>query len=124
MKTLFNFSLMLGLIFSVLSCQSSMSPMKVNQTLPGFTESQFVNQTQADKKIQSNECAYLVKERTYVAPVGSTPRNELKRAAKGIDEWVEIDGGNAYVLTSYKWIRVDKKGTTQLHVDFDTMTCK
>lgn len=114
---------MQGLILTVMSCQSSMSPMKVNKSLPGFTESQFMTQIQADEKIQTNECTYLVKQRSYEAPVGTTPRNELKRAAKGIDEWVQIDGGNAYVLTSYKWVRVDKKGTTQLEVNFHTMNC-
>ena len=44
--------------------------------------------------------------------------------AKGIDEWVEIDGGNAYVLKSFKWIRVDESGATQLDLEFDTMICK
>lgn len=121
MKNIFNSSLFLGLIFTVMSCQTSMFPQKVNNTLPGLTKSKFVAQIQAEEKLKSNECTYLVKGRDYVAPVGMTLRNELNRAAKGIDEWVEIDGGNAYVLTSYKWVRVDNEGTTQLQVDFNTM---
>jgi len=43
---------------------------------------------------------------------------------RGVDEWVELDGGNAYVLTNYKWVTVDHYGSTQLHIEFDTMLCE
>jgi len=66
----------------------------------------------------------LVQGRNYVAPMGFTPKNDLKNAAKGIDEWVELDGGNAYVLINFKWVTVDGNGSTELHIDFDTMRCE
>ena len=56
--------------------------------------------------------------------MGFTPKNDLKNAAKGIDEWVELDGGNAYVLINFKWVTVDGNGSTELHIDFDTMRCE
>ena len=48
----------------------------------------------------------------------------LRDGAQGIDEWVKMDGGNAFVLINYKWITVDQNGATQLHIDFDTMKCE
>jgi len=66
----------------------------------------------------------LVKGRNYVAPIGLSAKDDLRKGAKGIDEWVNVDGGNAYVLISYKWVTVDLGGSTQLHVDFDTMLCE
>lgn len=92
--------------------------------LPTLTKSKFITQAQALESVQKNECRYLFKGRNYVAPVGFTLKNDLKNGARGIDEWVELDGGNAYVLTNYKWVTIDNKGTTQLHVEFDTMLCK
>ena len=74
--------------------------------------------------MKSGGCKYLVKGRNYVAPIGLTVKNDLKNGAAGIDEWVQLDGGNAYVLKNYKWVRVDDSGATQLHIDFDTMLCK
>jgi hypothetical protein len=35
-----------------------------------------------------------------------------------------FDGGNAYVLKNYQWVTVDVFGSTQLHVEFDTMLCE
>ena len=107
-----------------MSCATSMTPMKVNSTLPDLTESKFISQTDAEKIELSNKCKYLVKGRNYTAPIGLTTKNDLKNAAKGIDEWVKLDGGNSYVLRNYKWVTVDHNGSTQLHVEFDTMLCE
>lgn len=101
-----------------------MTPMKVNSTLPDFTESKFISQTEAEQAIKSNKCKYLVKGRSYTAPIGLSTKSDLKNAAKGIDEWVNLDGGNSYVLRNYKWVTVDHNGSTQLHVEFDTMLCE
>jgi hypothetical protein len=65
-----------------------------------------------------------MESRTYVAPMGLSAKNDLKHAARGIDEWVQLDGGNAYVLKNYQWVTVDFLGSTQLHVEFDTMLCE
>ena len=56
--------------------------------------------------------------------MGLTTREDLKQAAKGIDDWVKRDGGNAYVLRNYEWVTVDHLGSTQLRVEFDTILCE
>jgi len=100
-----------------------MSPIKLHNTLPNLTESKFIPQSQLESSIAKG-CKYLVKGRKYTAPIGLTTRGDLKNGARGIDEWVQLDGGNSYVLTNYNWSTVDDLGSTQLHVEFDTMLCK
>ncbi len=114
-------SIVIGLVFFLASCATSMLPTKVNDTLPTLTKSKLISQSQAEEAIKTNRCTYLVKGRNYTAPMGLTVNGDLKYGAKGIDEWVELDGGNAYVLVSYKWVTVDEHGSTQLHIYFDTM---
>ena len=106
------------------SCATSMTPTKLNSTLPTFTKSTFLSQVQAEENIKTNKCRYLVKGRKYNAPIGTTVKDDLRNGARGIDEWVKLDGGNAYVLTNYEWITVDHNGTTQLRIEFDTMICE
>lgn len=105
------------------SCASSMTPIHVNNRLPDLTAFEFLSKAEADEYIAEGRCKYLVQGRSYVAPVGFTTNHDLKNAAKGIDEWIAIDGGNAYVLNNYQWITIDDQGTTQLLVEFDTMLC-
>jgi hypothetical protein len=114
----------IGLVMLLNSCVTSMTPLEVNSTLPDLTRSTFISQIKLDEGLSSNKCKILVKARNYVAPMGLTTRHDLMNAAKGIDEWVSIDGGNAYFLRSFKWVTVDISGPTQLHVEFDTMICK
>lgn len=118
------FIIIFGSLLSLNSCATSMSPIKVNSTLPDLTKSKLIAQVEADEVIETNKCRYLVRGRNYTAPIGLTAKNDLKNGAKGIDEWVELDGGNSYVLRNYKWITVDHNGSTQLHVEFDTMICE
>lgn len=92
--------------------------------LPTLTKSRFVSQVQAEEAVKVNKFKYLVNGREYTAPIGLTVKDDLRNGAKGIDEWVKIDGGNAYVLISYKWITVDHNGSTQLHIKFDTILCE
>jgi len=106
------------------SCVASMSPLEVNNTLPTLTKSRFITHAKAQESIEANSCKYLVKGRKYIAPIGFTTRDDLYNGARGIDEWVILDGGNAYVLTNYNWVTVDKDGTTQLIIEFDTMKCE
>lgn len=108
----------------LLSCGAALSPTEVNSTLPTLTKSTILSQAQADEAVQSNACNYLVKDRTYVAEVMMSPKGDLKNAAKGIDEWVKLDGGNTYVLKNYYWEVTDHNGTTQLTVEFDTLLCQ
>jgi hypothetical protein len=112
-------------VFVLSSCATAMAPIAVNNTLPTLTKSRFISQAQAEESVKANSCKYLVKGRNYTAPMGLTVKNDLKNGAKGIDEWVKIDGGNAYVLISYKWVEIgDGSGSTQLHIEFDTMLCE
>ena len=117
-------SLVIGAVFFFASCATSMYPTQVYNTQPTLTKSKFIPQSQAEEAIKTNRCKYLVKGRNYTAPMGLTVNGDLKYGAKGIDEWVELDGGNAYVLVSYKWVTVDHHGSTQLHIEFDTMLCE
>jgi hypothetical protein len=108
----------------ITSCATSMTPMQVNNTLPTLTKSKFISLVQAEEAVKSNGCKYLVKGRNYSAPIGLTIKDDLRNGAKGIDEWVKLDGGNAYVPNIYKWVTVDHYGSTQLHIEFDTMLCE
>ncbi|MDR0789399.1 MAG: hypothetical protein LBO06_01245 [Bacteroidales bacterium] len=112
-------------IISLTSCATSMTPTEVYKTLPELTKSNFLTATQAE----SSNCKCLTKGRKYSAPMGRTVKGDLRRGAKGIDEWVILDGGNAYVLTSYQWVAAgfnpqDGSKATQLHIEFDTYLCE
>jgi hypothetical protein len=117
-------AVIVGIAFLFPSCATSMTPSQISDTLPTLTKSKFFSQAQADEAIKSDKCKFLVKGRSYVAPMGLTVKDDLKNAAKGIDEWVKLDHGNAYVLTNYKWVTVDHNGSTQLHIEFDTLYCE
>jgi len=114
----------IGVILFITSCATSMTPIEVNNKLPTLTKSKYLTQLQAEDNVKNNKCKYLVKNRNYVAPMGLSTKDDLKYGAKGIDEWVKLDGGNDYVLKNYKWVTVDYNGGTQLHIDFDTMLCE
>jgi len=101
-----------------------MTPIQVNNNLPSLTKSHYIKQSEVESIIERGNCRYLVKSREYVAPVGITAKNDLKNAARGIDEWVQLDGGNAYLLKNFKWVTVDDSGSTQLHVEFATLLCE
>ncbi|MFP9115996.1 hypothetical protein ACLI1A_18810 [Flavobacterium sp. RHBU_3] len=111
-------------IFILCSCATSMSPLEVNNTLPLMTKSKFVSQLQAEELTLNGSCRYLVRNRKYVATIGFTAKDDLRNGAKGIDEWVTLDGGNAYVLRNFQWISVGDKGATELHLEFDTLRCE
>lgn len=116
-----------GIIFLFISCATfatSMSPIEVNSTLPTLTKSKLISQAEVDEFVKANKCKYLVKNRNYVAPIGFTTKDDLKNGAKGIDEWVNIDGGNSYVLKNFEWTTVDQNGATQLRLEFDTLLCE
>lgn len=124
MIRLIKLNLFICVIMVFVSCATSMTPIAVNNTIPTLTKSKFISQAQAEEYIKTNRCKYLVKGRNYTAPMGLTVKDDLKNGAIGIDEWVKLDGGNAYVLISYNWITVDQNGATQLKIEFDTMLCE
>jgi len=102
-----------------------MSPTEVYNTLPKYTKTTFLTVAQA----QNSNCNCLTTNRSYTAPIGMTVKDDLRNGAKGIDEWVALDGGNAYVLKNFQWMTVGHSlqygvSATQLYIEFDTYFCK
>ncbi|MBK8392806.1 MAG: hypothetical protein IPL23_27610 [Saprospiraceae bacterium] len=124
MNLIINQKQIILLVLILSSCVTSMSPFEVSKTLPTLTTSRLLSQSQVEDAINTKKCKYLVKGRSYAAPMGLSVKEDLKNGAKGIDEWVTLDGGNSYVLNNYKWIAVDKIGSTQIHIKFNTMVCE
>jgi hypothetical protein len=118
MNRLIKINLIVVILF-LTSCSSSMSPIQVNNTLPTLTKSKFISPSE----IEASNCKYLTKNRSYTASIRLFAKDDLRNGAKGIDEWVTLDGGNAYVLRNYKWVNVGDE-TTQLHLEFDTLLCE
>lgn len=116
--------ILLSFVLFISSCSTMMAPVEVNNILPTMTKSTLISQAKAEENVKANKCKYLVKDRNYVAPIGFTKKDDLRYGAIGIDEWVKLDEGNAYVLKNYRWITVDENGSTQLHLDFDTLLCE
>ena len=85
-----------------------------------MTKSRLINQFEVNELTKKGTCRILVPGRKYNAPMGLTVKADLKNAAKGIDEWVGLDKGNAYVLRNYEWVAVGDNGSTQLRIEFDT----
>lgn len=117
MKFLFNVYIVISTV-NLMSCATSMTPLEMNRKLPQLTTSKYIS-SQTD----TYNCELLNKSRKYNAPLGFTVQHDLKNGAKGIDEWVVLDGGNAYKLINYQWVQVDDFGSTQLQIEFDTMKC-
>lgn len=98
-------SLMAILIFLLVSCMvfsTSMTPSQINGELPKFTKSTLIHNTDGKLAEETGKCKVIVKGRKYTAPIGLTVKGDLKNGARGIDEWVELDGGNAFVLKNYQ----------------------
>lgn len=123
MKTLIKL-LFGGLIIFLSSCAMQMSPSEVSTQLPSLTKSKYISHPQAEELLKTGKGRYLVRNRTYVAPMGLTAKEDLINGANGIDDWVKLDGGNAYELKSCNWLPVGNNGATQLHLEFDTMLCE
>ena len=118
-----NSNLVVGGLLILVSC-SPMTPTEMDKNLPTLTKSKYLTQAQAEEAVKTNKCMYLVKGREYAAYPGLTAKGDLKNGATGIDDWVKLDGGNAYVLISYKWVTISDQGSTQLEMKFDTMVCE
>ena len=74
------------------SCATSMTPSKVSSILPQMTKAKFYSQVEAQEAIRTNGCKILVKDRKYLAPMGTSLTADLRNGAVGIDDWVNIDG--------------------------------
>lgn len=117
-------TLLLNLPLIIISCSTSMTPIEVSNNLPNLTKSIYIPQNQSSIFIDTNKCKVLNTGRNYVAPIGISVKDDLRNGAKGIDEWVKLDGGNAYLLKNFRWVTVNNNGATQLDLDFDTYSCE
>jgi hypothetical protein len=125
MKPIKNILLTVCLSILLFSCATTMTPIEVNQTLPTLTKSTYLTGEQT----QNPNCKCLTRGKNYAAPMGLSVKDDLRNAAEGIDQWVSVEGGNAYKLTNFRWITIstDKYGSptsTQLIVDFDIYKCQ
>lgn len=125
MRIIKNIFLTVFISIFLCSCATTMTPLEVSQTLPTLTKSKYLTLEQT----QNPNCKNLSKGKSYAAPMGLTVKDDLLNAATGIDEWVNIDGGNSYKVTNFRWITIstDKYGSptsTQLVIDFDTYICQ
>jgi hypothetical protein len=101
-----------------------MTPGQFMEKFPNSTMHSFYDRARASEAVRDGSCKLQVAGRKYIAPIGLTVEGDLQNGAAGVDEWVRIDGGNAYVLNSFEWISVGDQGATQLIVYFDSMLCK
>jgi hypothetical protein len=104
-------------------CVTSMTPSQFNEYLPKATSARFYDRISATDAVSTGQCTLLVGGRKYTAPMGLTVSGDLKNAALGVDEWVKVDGGNAYAVSNFEWISVGNEGATQLIIYFDTLRC-
>ena len=118
-----------GAVLLTAGCATSLTPAQFNEQFPKATASKFYSKTSAGEAISGGNCKLLVDDRRYIAPIGALTGDDMKNGARGVDEWVRADGGNAYALENFEWISVSRGGeyggvATQLIVYFDTMSCK
>ena len=106
----------------LVGCTTSMTPSNFMEKFPHATKSVFYDQASANKALDNKTCKILVGKRSYSAPVGITANDDIRHAAKGVDDWVRLDGGNAYILNNFEWIPIGTEAY-QLIVYFDTMLC-
>ena len=111
-------------MFMTIGCATSMTPRQFLGKFPNLTNSVFYDRPSANEAISSGKCKTLVEGRNYASPVGLTVYVDLQYGARGVDEWVQADSGNAYALNSFEWIHFARGGATQLFLYFDTMLCE
>lgn len=104
-------------------CATQMSPRQFMEEFPKATKSRFVEQLAVRNLIESGTCKLRIADRKYSSPIGWTVSDDLRGGAKGVDEWVAADGGNAYAIKTYDWVHVGDSGATQLVLTFDTLSC-
>ena len=105
------------------ACATSMTPSQFTERFPVETKSEYYDRAEANEALADSYCKLLVANRSYSAPIGFTVVDDVRNGARGVDEWVQLDGGNAYILNNFKWMTVDNYGSTQLIISFDTMLC-
>ena len=110
-------ALLVSCVYFLYGCAVSMPPKEFMNKFPKATKTHFYTQLEANIAIENGTCKKLVSNRNYTAAIGYSVDGELDNAAQGVDDWVYSDGGNAFSLNNYRWVR-------QLVVYFDTLSCK
>ncbi len=120
----------LGLILTGIAmlsagCATSMTPSQFTESFPKATTSAYYSKASQSEAISNGKCRLLAEGRKYTAPIGFTAEGDLKNGARGVDEWVKADKGNAYTINNFEWITVPagQYSATQLIVYFDTLAC-
>lgn len=110
-------------VYVLSGCATSMAPTEFIDSLRKTTTSKYFDHPSAKNELASGRCKLIAGGRRYTAPIGFTVSGDVENAAEGIDQWVEADNGNSYIINSFDWISVNDQGVTQLIVNFDTMNC-
>tara|TARA_B100001093_G_C26521603_1_gene881998 strand:+ start:184 stop:507 length:324 start_codon:yes stop_codon:yes gene_type:complete len=94
-----------------------------------LTNSRMYSKADAKLAVTSKKCSYL-ELRDYYSGARLNGLEEMKNGAIGVDEWVSLDGGNAFSLEAYRWVLAgvsvyDGTGGTsaELKIEFYTMSC-
>ena len=78
-----------------------MSPKEFMEKFPHATKAEFYTLTDAHNAEIRGTCRVLVKNRSYTAPLGLTVDDDLENGARGVDEWIYSDGGDAFILKDF-----------------------
>lgn len=105
------------------SCATSKSPSQFYSLFPTLTKSTFLSKADIESQVGQKQCKLITENRQYSAPVAGSVKGDMKKGARGVDELVQLDGGNAYLIKSFNWKNFDSWGSTQLHLEFDTYNC-
>jgi hypothetical protein len=88
--------------FAIVSCATSMTPSEFAEAFPKSTKSRSYDRARASEAIRDGSCKLQVAGRKYTAPIGFVLTDDMRYGAVGVDEWVRIDGGNAYAINNFE----------------------
>ena len=105
-------------------CVTAMPAQQFYTAFPEATTTRYLTGAEAITAVEDGSCREIA-DHTYNAPIGMTVHGDVKAGAEGVDSMVVNDGGNAYRIRNFSWLRVaDGSGATQLHLEFTTLNCK
>lgn len=90
---------------------------------PTLTKSTYVDKNKIETLVENKQCRLITENKQYSAPVAGSVKGDMKKGAKGVDELIQLEGGNSYVLKNFNWKNFDSWGSTQLHLEFDIYDC-
>ncbi len=84
-------------------CARSLTPLQFTERCPGLTEAKYYGSIEGKEAISNGRCEMLVEGRKYRAPMGLGLTGDMMNGAKGVNEWVQVDEGNSYILNDFEW---------------------